>query len=298
MRKRRTREISTVLFVFVLAATLFTHFLSEQEWSRQIGPITRMIDYLRAIPAVGEYLPPAIAADAITSLHKGEIFSALHGILYLCFWIAVITAIGYLVFSKLQLEERGRKWKIIRAAKPRGAAARTARTAVFDLAGLSPLPVETYAVVTKELRYIMRSAMGRSMIILVPCITVVHALMIREAVKSTAMGIRPGEFGLIVVSIYIAIVMGSHICNSFQWEGGGIQTYFSSPASLASIIAGKSLGIVIYAALVFCVSTVMWRIITNELHPLTLAAGFLIFANSILTTVIVGNILAIKYPVP
>lgn len=298
IRKRRTREILTVLFFFVLAVTWLTHFTFKHGWINSLGPFSRVIDYLRAMPAAYNYIPPAIAADAITSLHKGEMEPALHGILHLLIWATTITAIGYLVFSRLQRGERGRKSKDIRAAIPRSTVSRTAGTSVFDLAGLSRLPVETYAVVTKELRYVMRSAMGRGLILLVPCITAVHSLMIRGTVKSAVMDIQPGALGFLIVSLYITIVMGNHICNSFQWERGGIQIYFMSPASLVSIIAGKNLGIVIYAFVLYGVNTVTYGVITYGLDPVTLTLGILVFANSILTTVIVGNFLTVKYPVP
>jgi hypothetical protein len=198
----------------------------------------------------------------------------------------------------LQLGERGRKSKSTIAEIPRSTVRRTAGTSVVDLAGLSRLPAETYAVVTKELRYVMRSTIGRGLILLVPCITAVHSLMIRGNVKSAVMDIQPEALGFLAVPLYITIVMGNHICNSFQWERGGIQIYFTSPASLVSIIAGKNLGIVIYAFILYGVSTVTYGVITDGLDPVTLTFGLLIFANSILTTVIVGNFLTIKYPVP
>jgi hypothetical protein len=144
-----------------------------------------------------------------------------------------------------------------------------------------------------ELRYLIRSPAGRLNVLLVPALTVFYVFALTRGFKSSFLGIRPAEVIVLGATLYIAFITSNFVCNAFRWEGGGIQTYFLSPAPLSRIIAGKNLGLALYHTVIYgvCLAAA-----TSMAEPTVLVTAFLVFINAMASFFIVGNLLSIRFP--
>jgi hypothetical protein len=172
---------------------------------------------------------------------------------------------------------------------------------------------ELSAVIEKELRYAMRNAQLR-MMMLMPMILIVLRLAQRSRfgsgaangarnlpageVERLAAGFMYYSDGLLAAGgvLYVFLILSSPACNLFAYEGAGMRAFILSPLNRRTILVGKNITIT-FLALIF--STLL--IIINQLvfRDLTLGAvvfaalSFLLFSAAV---ALIGNWLSIRFP--
>ena len=171
----------------------------------------------------------------------------------------------------------------------------------WNIPFLSP---EESGLVEKEVRYLMRNAQIR-MMMLTPLILIVVRFMNRRRFGQVGAGpgvsdggfLKYGEGLMVTVGLlYVFLVLAGLFCNQFAFEKGGMRTLVLSPVSRKNILIGKNIGISILA-LIFSVGL----LIINELvfRDLTLSVllfaglSFLIFLSLML---VMGNALSLRFP--
>lgn len=296
MRKRRTREVFSIIYFVLLISVLILFSVFDSNGGESSPYIVHAKECVRSILPAGKVLPPAIATEGIIALYEGEKTAALQNIMWLFIWVIATTAIGYFVFITISLGERGKTRKTATAREPADQE-HGERHFELDLLKLSHLPKETFAVASMELRYLLRSPTGKLNLLLAPCIMAFYVLLFTKGIKNPVMGIRPEGMVFFGISLYLSFIASNFVCNSFRWESGGIQSYFFSPAPLSFIIAGKNIGATLYYILYFGICVVTWAALTKINEPMIVVTGLLIFANSITAFIIIGNILSIRFPV-
>jgi len=256
---------------------------------------------LEAIPTLGQafavyrLLPPGRAAAGLVALHLGELRAVVPAIAGLLLWVFAGVGLGYFIFSRYHLGERG---------KARGPAA-AAPAAPLPAAGrwfpqlgvLRLFQDQTLAVAGKDLRYLMRSASGKLTTILGPVISVVVGILLREKLAGPVWGMAPDNLVLFGVIFYLTVMSGNFVYNAYAWEGTGIDAYFLHPVPLRRIIAGKNLAVLLHNLVLFCVCVLIWSFFVRFPDVLTLVTCLIFFGNVFLMFIMVGNFVSIAFPV-
>jgi hypothetical protein len=175
------------------------------------------------------------------------------------------------------------------------------------------LSAELSAVIEKELRYAMRNAQLR-MMMLMPLILIALRLAQTSRVgrgaatgarglPATAVGPVGASFaqyadGLLaaVGVLYVFLILSSLACNLFAYEGAGMRAFILSPLNRRTILLGKNITIT-FLALVF--STLL--IIVNQIVFRDQSTGAIIFAALCFLLFsaaisLIGNWLSIRFP--
>jgi hypothetical protein len=160
------------------------------------------------------------------------------------------------------------------------------------------------AVVEKELRYLLRNAQVR-MMMLMPLLLIVVRLLNRrrfdQAGSSTSRFASDfffyGEGLMATVGVlYVFLILSGLFCNQFAFEHAGMRTLILSPVARKTVLLGKNIAL---ATLAFLFSAV-WLIVNGLVfRDLTLSAllfvalSWIIFA---LLMSVVGNALSVRFP--
>jgi hypothetical protein len=162
MRRRRIREVLVMIaFMFLIAASLVPSLIIDPATDSidQSGPVVGLLTRLAV--GLGKFLPPGLAAQGLTGLYISGVGAALPGLLLLAFWDLAGIALGYGAFLRYHLgapESAASPSRAIRADTQR-----SARRRLFsaDSPLLTFVPSETRAVAAKEMRYLLRSVVGK-----------------------------------------------------------------------------------------------------------------------------------------
>ena len=222
------------------------------------------------------------------------------------YFLALATLAGYsiiLVWAAF--------WVARRAALGLGGSRRDAKrrveTANASYAGwqISGLSGELTAVIEKELRYVLRNAQARLMV-LMPLILIVLRVVNTNRFGSEAPSSKVpfgselliyGE-GLIATGgvLYVFLILTGISCNLFAFEENGMRALILSPVPRAKILAGKNIAVTLMAFLFSCALLVVNQIIFRDLTVRALlfaALSFIVFAGLM---AIIGNGLSIRFP--
>jgi hypothetical protein len=292
MQKRRTRG-ETVLALIGVAVALGGVFLGELT--------TYMMRHADSLGSL-RWTPPGAAAVALTEGLREEglrAYALSLGVLAL--YTIILVFVTYFIARRAALGAGGAR---------RGAALRvSAQGAGAALAGwqLPFLSPEISAVVEKELRYAMRNAQLR-MMVLMPLILIALRIMRGnrpgDSSGSAGAAAAPADSfasyteGLIVAAavLYVFLILSSLACNLFAYEAGGMRSFILSPVNRRTILLGKNLTITFLA---FVFSAVLLAVNQLVFHDLSLPAllfaslSFLFFAACF---AVIGNWLSIRFP--
>ena len=269
MRARRIREIAGVVGLTLLIGLAFVPAMLDTDG---IGvTISRNSPLLRTALSVGAFLPPSIAAEGLTALHRpdGAAAAAL-GLWWLLVWDAAGLGLGYLIFDRYHLAEAGVKvGGRVKRAEARKASAD--RWLTLDGPLLSRLPSEVRAVTGKDLRYLFRSVIGRVNLFTAPLLTLLIALFVGRGFDAVIPGLDPERLVLYGMLLYGTMFSSNFFNNTLAWEGDGIQIYYLGPASPRRVFLGKNLALWLYNVILLVLILTTWTIVSGPPDPLTLS---------------------------
>ncbi len=147
----------------------------------------------------------------------------------------------------------------------------------------------------KDLRYLLRSVLGRFSLLMAPVLVLVFSEM--EMLRSPMFGADPDRVLLFSTLFYLAFLSNNFLNNCFAWEGSGAKHYFLCPVKLRHVLLGKNIAVWVFNAALFIISMATWFAVAPLPSPGTLANGVLIFASALLLLAMGGNLVSIYYPV-
>lgn len=285
VRSRRWREgLAIGVFLGIVGVAAVASSLDFETLVDQLLNDPTSLPLVRAAAV----LPPAAAAEALYALHDRQPIAALWQALTLGLWGVAGLAVGFFVFSRFHLGDRGpsRGNGSRRSANRRSAN----RQRTLDSRWLG-LPDDVLAAAEKELRYLFRSAAGKLHVVVVPALGLLMALgSSSESVDGAAAELL--FYGLV---LYLSLLTGSFAHNAFAWDGAGAQRYFLTPVSCTRILAGKNLAFAAYNGLLFLPVLVAWLALSPA-GALIIVNGVLILASTTVAAAAAGNFVSILFP--
>jgi hypothetical protein len=253
------------------------------------------------------WTPPGAAAIALSSGLRADGWQAY-----------ALALLALLAYSSLLIAAT--YWTARRAALGIGGAKRTkARRRVGGPIEKEPgwkLPLlsgELSAVIEKELRYAMRNAQLR-MMMLVPLVLIVMRLaqhsgfgvgnerIVRSvpAEEAGSLGIDFAHYadGLLAAGgvLYVFLILASLACNVFAYEGAGMRSFILSPLDRRTILLGKNISISFLALIFSMLLLVVNQIVFRDLTPGAIAFAALSFLLFSAMISLIGNWLSIRFP--
>lgn len=246
------------------------------------------------------WTPPGAAAFALTTgLLKGAETEYAIAIATLCAYTMILVLATYWIARRVVLGKGG--------AKRRNGPAKLQQESLnytgWELPLLTP---QLSAVVEKELRYVLRNAQLR-MMVLMPLILIIVRFANANRFGSDKISSGGNSFlgdffiyghGLMATAgvLYVFLILTGLSCNQFAFEEGGMRSLILSPVSRRQILIGKNIATTV-VALVFsiallAINQLVFRDLTME-ALFFVCLSFLIFAPAIS---IVGNWLSVRFP--
>jgi hypothetical protein len=298
MKRRTGKEVlvfvSLLILVFVgIGPALIERFLGEQ-WTRESTVFQGVI---RNMIRVGKTLAPALAADGLGALRRGDVAPALRSLFWLWVWIVPGAVLGYFVFVRCHID--GERHARQTAVKRRTSTVKRVRAAWSprDFA-LSFLSEGILAVARKDWLYLRRSLLGKSNIVLVPVLVTMGALMFARDREAPLLWIDIEPLVLFSLLLFATQIASNLVNNCLAWEGSGVQSYFLCPTRLRSVILGKNLAVWCYYGVLFLLVVATWSVVKGMPGGMTLLTGFVFYAVVVLSFTSIGNFLSIAFPVP
>jgi hypothetical protein len=287
LRRKRARGETLLALIGVVAGLGGALF-------GQIAPVLfRHADSISAL----RWTPPGAIAYALThGLNKGNQLGYTLALIAISSYAVALIAITYWL-SRRAVVGGGRR----RSAKP---APRKAIVESYTGWELPFMSSELSAVIEKELRYLMRNAQVR-MMILMPLILIVVRIMNRRRLDEvdtagsafTTNFFKYGE-GLMATGgmLYVFLILAGLFCNQFAFERGGMRALILSPIDRKTILIGKNLAMSV-VALVFSAGLLLVNeLVFRDLTPGTLLFVALTFFIFTALMSVMGNSLSIRFP--
>ena len=228
LAQRRTREIFAVLFFLALISLQLVGPMLNRYGERPPAEFRKIGRVASPVQAV---LPPGIAASALASGANGKSAAAL---VFFTLLGAYAAAILRVLGVRLRAQYRGENFsEVSRDALP------LLRTGVRKGWTLPFLTGPVAAVFEKELRYLGRS--GPMLLTFVTPIIMLVVFGMRGRASGGGFLERTPELALPVGAGYALLLLTNLIYNNFGADGGGVQFFLASPATLRSVIVGKNL---------------------------------------------------------
>jgi ABC-2 type transport system permease protein len=295
MRRRRSREIVVFLiFLVVVLASLTPVLMTPDESNDPQDEVDGLFDGTHQWIRVAEFLPPFIAASGLQGLSRGETARGLISMAWLLAWLVPGVAVGHFIFTRHILGDGG---------SGSGAAVRTAiapaRSDGFDATDLPIFSQQVIGVAVKELRYLLRSVVGKFNLVMTPVLALIVVFLVtRELPTEAFFGVDPEALALFGMLGYMTLFSNNFVNNAFAWEGAGVQLYFCGPLPLDKVLLGKNLGVWAFTCVTGLLAIVTWSAFRGLPDVLTLASALLAFACCVVAFTTVGNFASIFFPVP
>jgi ABC-2 type transport system permease protein len=306
LSQRKTREILAAVFlVIALCLQLLNPALyrsshgkrpsrdeQAETYRKMGGDIT---PWLKTANAVQEWLPPGLAARALTQAAKTQLAPAWGSIGVLGLYLL---AAGGVLAARLRAEYRGenlgyapRRNKASprrrRVSSPKEIAVRVGNPGWF-LDGSGPIA----AVMEKELRTLMRS---------IPQLYVLGAPLLMVFIfgalfRSSASGGHMFALALPLSMAYAMLGFTQLFSNNLGHEGAGIQVIFLSPTPIRTVFLAKNL----FHAFLLCLDVLLAGILVSlrlgrqDGAELTATIAWLLFALPV--NLAVGNVFSLTMP--
>jgi hypothetical protein len=294
MRGRRVREyIAIIAVTLLLLVSIGPSLILDRENGYSVEGAPLLSAFLSVAGTAARVLPPTVAADGIVALGAGELGAAGLRIAALIVWNAVGIVLGYWIFTRYHLEPRTQTARRRSRIRRR----RTDHRSPFDHPWLGAIPIETRAMASKELRYLLRSVVGRFVLFMVPIFAMLIGAVMTELFDEALFGIQPMTLLLFGVLLYSVMFSNNFLNNAFGWESDGIKVYFMSPVPLTRVILGKNLGIWLFNVVVLALLLVTWSLVAEVPGWLAVSSGVLLFWIVLITFTTSGNILSILFPI-
>jgi hypothetical protein len=301
MRNRRAREVTGIAVFGLLIVLAITPALLEGDSGRidlESRPWVEPV--VRAISQVGGVLPPTLAAEALASSHRESGSSGWPAMLGLLLWNVAGIMAGYRIFATHVMGDGGMRRTIAPrtdVSSPMGESAAWRRSFSSDHAALAFIPAEVRAVAAKEIRYLLRSAVGKFNLVMMPVLALIAVFIFGRDLRTPVMGLVPEELVLFGLLLYATLLSNNFTNNAFGWERRGMQTYFFMPVDSRRIIAGKNLGVWTYNCILLGITLVTWSLFKGIPGPGTLLSAVIFYASCVLAFTSAGNVVSVLFPV-
>ncbi|MDT7541364.1 MAG: type transport system permease protein [Acidobacteriota bacterium] len=290
MRTRRRRGEGLLAIVGVVVA--FSGVLL------QFG--LRAVDNVKTVPAAIRWTPPGAFATALTvGSHKGGEATYALAVLTLAAYAFVAAALTYRV--------------AVGALNSSGGAGRSRTALVADalkndgcrrisLGWQLPLvSAEVSAVFEKELRYALRNAQLRTMIIMPVVMTLALRLGVsprHNTFSSFPASVAPYLEGARAAfsNFYVLIAMTTLAANFFGYEGAGMRAYVLAPVSRRAILLGKNLVMFALSIVSAVAVTLLNQVVFRDVSPRALGFAALAFIFFAATFASAGNSISVRFP--
>jgi hypothetical protein len=285
MRRRRGRGEMVVAIVSVIAAMSGIII--------QYG--ARAAEGAKSFPVALRWTPPGALVSALTAgLRTGGGETYALALATLALYACAATFLTYRVAVGALNSSGG-------AGRSRAALAARGRTPVKLGWQLPLVPVEVSTVFEKELRYAMRNAQLRVMMIM----PVVMTLLFRfaGAQRRSAFAGLPLAFAPYVEGaraalgvFYVFAVTSAITTNCFGYDAGGMRSLILAPVARRHILAGKNLAMLVVMFASAALVTVANQVIYGDMsaQATTFAAlGFLLYAGVFFAF---GNFFSVRFP--
>lgn len=290
LQRRRTRGETLLAMIGVLAGL-------GGAFAGQLAPV--LFRHASSFKGL-RWTPPGAAAFALTSgLREGAAAEYVLSLAILGAYTIVLVLATYWIARRAVLGKGARKRtsEIARGEK------QTGTYTGWEVPMLTP---QLSAVVEKELRYVMRNAQLR-MMVLMPLILIVVRFANTSRLQSQDLSSGTHSFvsefliygqGLLATGgvLYVFLILTGLSSNQFAFEEGGMRALILSPVDRRQILVGKNIALTV-VALVFSIALLA----INHLvfRDLTLNGIFFVglsFMSFALLTSIVGNWLSVRFP--
>ena len=302
LRRRRAREILAIVGFALLIGISVTPSLMLDPESHEDRPGGVLPPWgHRLATAAGQSLPPSLAAESLTrSFATGREFAAPLPLALLLVWDLLGLFLAYRAFTRYNLggaESRSRRIARTTAAAPPVAAPERRPTVwTADNPMLSFIPMQVRAVASKELRYLLRSVVGKFNLFMMPVFVIIVVFLIARNVDSSFLGISPDGVILFGLLLYATLFSNNFVNNAFAWDGEGMRTWFLVPLTPVRVLAGKNLAVWSYNAALFVIILVTWSVLRGVPGPRILITAVPLYAVSVLCFTIVGNVVSVLFP--
>jgi len=229
LARRRSREIFFALFILFVVSVQFLNPLlqrygrSAQPWVRQLLP------YLSVFPA--SLAGKAIAGAALN--HAADIFVGVAGI--------SAYALLFSVFLWMRFAAQYRGEELSETAAPARSPVRTVSRTAEQADALRLLTPQVAAVLRKEFRYLTRNSFAFFLLIMPPVFVLLFTTQFAGRHPTAMKHPVSTEFFFPGMMAYLILILMAPAYNSFAYDGKGIQSFFTSPASFREVFLGKNI---------------------------------------------------------
>jgi hypothetical protein len=298
MRARRVREIVGSLAFLLLVGASFAPALVDGSETGREGLAPRLRSAMHVAAWAGQVLPPTLAADGLGALHaEEEEGAAATSLFWLLVWNAAGVALGYFVFARYHLGERGAGVDTRRRERRVATSVSPGRFS-FDRPPWTALPSPVRAVAGKDLHYLFRSVLGKFNLFMMPAFVLIVVFLVGRTLEEPILGLEPRQFLLFGLLIYAVLFSNNFVNNALAWEGDGVQSYYLCPASPRHVLLGKNLAVWLFNAILFAIVIVVFSAFTGLPGFGTLVSATLMYAAVLLLFTCCGNLISVMLPVP
>ena len=283
IRKKRTRGETLLALLGVIAGlggALFGH----------IAPV--LFRHAESITAL-RWTPPGAIAYALThGLRDNNTIGYTLGLLAIIAYAAILIIIAYWL-SRRAILGGGRQSR----ARVKSAVADRGSYTGWEIPLLSPA---LSAVVEKELRYLMRNAQVRTLILAPLILLVVRFMNRRRFGQSSPFStefLKYGEGLMATVGVlYVFLILAGLFGNQFALDHAGMRTLILAPVARRKILLGKNIAM---AALAFVFSgglLLVNELVFRDISLRALLFTMLSFSIFVSLMSVAGNSLSIRFP--
>jgi len=293
LRSRRGKEVAGLLGITLLVLGSLVPLLLGDDLEEATGSTrAELFGSLEGLVALASFTPPGLAADGLAAARAGDAFGAWRALLDLGLWIGLGGAFTYGVLAGALRSAGGRGG---RAAGP--ALERRARR--LDVTRLLPfLAPEVLAVASKELRYLLRSSVGKFNLIMLPVLCVIFATALDlGSGEGSWLGSSTRELSLYGLLMYALLFTNNFVSNCAGWEGVGFKVYLLAPVPFPRVLLGKNLGVWTFASLLYAEVLVFWCFYHGPPAPGVWLGSASLFIGALAAFTTAGNFASLAFPV-
>jgi len=229
LARRRSREIFFALFILFVVSVQFLNPLL-QRYGRSAQPwVKQLVPYLSVFPS--SLAGKAIAGAALN--HAADILVGVAGI--------SAYALLFSVFLWLRFAAQYRGEELSETAAPARSPVRTVSRTGEQADALRLLTPQVAAVLRKEFRYLTRNSFAFFLLIMPPVFVLLFTTQFAGRHPTAMKHPVSTEFFFPGMMAYLILILMAPAYNSFAYDGKGIQSFFTSPASFREVFLGKNL---------------------------------------------------------
>jgi len=291
LRNRRGKEMASLIgFGIFVLVSLLPAFVTNDLRSEKDDPAF-IVELGESLAWCTAFTPPNLATEAIRAGAAGDLGGVARAFALQLVWLIAGLAAAYQTFVRvaLRVHERG--------GSARGKGERGVQSSFDITEKITWIPAEVLAVASKELRYLLRSSVGRFNLIMIGLFPVLGALIFVPMLDGPRLLGHGEELTLYGLLLYTLLFTNNFVNNCVGWEGVGFKSYLLAPVPFQRVLVGKNLGVWVYSMMLLAISLGVWSALVGFPGFDQLTAGLLFFAIGTLLFSCVGNFVSLGFPV-